>query len=711
MKKRAGLFSRAPTGSACALVVSGLLALLAIGWQERGASPDAIPSREPAGGAVHGSLVAELDAGHSVDLPGFTVELRNAASGRTVATGTTDRQGRFTLPQQQQGTYRLCWTQPGWVSGCRAELIAVGREPSHLDPIAVEPRSGRNAQGQELGVLWGRVSLADGSPGIFVDPFFGVSAVPQVSVAGKPVLINGDGEFMLVLPVDSARRIEARFGEETVTMTGFAEAGSSAKAAPIEIQSPNHRPQIASIVTLRDGKRVASVPPGAVIVVRARVEDPEGDALQYRWVLAGAGNLDRTDGPVIRWTLPDLPGIHPLYLLVDDGRGGYAQGSVRVQVKRARPHPALASIAGPAAITCQALPLCKGCPEWQGFPDSPFLTLRQYPFGGIGTATGAINYYQIVDPNNLRLTLGDWWTLNSFDPTGKGDVRASYLNHNDLGFGRDMHCRKKASGDVACYVTNYGCPDQNPANADLAAQALPENRGATVAMEYSDVEGHPGQRVVKFFVYDVGGDPKSGRLLSANLDFHGQKFVPQLCLNCHGGVEPPENLQYADVVAMRASFREFDLGTFLYPGGRDFSQITAEELEAFRALNQDQVLASQPATAIQNLVNGWYKAGTGVPDLTFAPLEWQDPQVVDLYRNVVALSCRTCHVALRDDISWRTYDQFRIRQGLIRNFVCRGPRLMPHAKVTYLNFWSSGSRPAFLADFAGPGWTRFVTCP
>ena len=77
--------------------------------------------------------------------------------------------------------------------------------------------------------------------------------------------------------------------------------------------------------------------------------------------------------------------------------------------------------------------------------------------------TASKDYYTSVDPGTATLdTLVKFKSKYGFgtDPnipnTSGGEIVASYANSGDLGFGRDMHCRKKANGDVACYVTNYG---------------------------------------------------------------------------------------------------------------------------------------------------------------------------------------------------------------------------------------------------------------
>ena len=142
-----------------------------------------------------------------------------------------------------------------------------------------------------------------------------------------------------------------------------------------------------------------------------------------------------------------------------------------------------ASNSPPQATPLYGIGIPAGVPQWAGFPSSPFLTRK-----GTGSSAGALGYYGTIDPLNLRTKLGAWWTHNGFDLNGAGEIRTAYLNNNDLGFGRDMHCQQQGLS-VAWYVTNYGLPNQNPNNANLALAANKKQAGATVSMEYKPIEG------------------------------------------------------------------------------------------------------------------------------------------------------------------------------------------------------------------------------
>ncbi len=328
------------------------------------------------------------------------------------------------------------------------------------------------------------------------------------------------------------------------------------------------------------------------------------------------------------------------------------------------------------------------------------------PYGQFAPANGeqiATDYYNTLDPGNAtNPTLSLWWTNHGFAADGSGGTRAAYLNFNDLGFGRDMNCKQTGS-DLACYVTNYGLPDQSPGNADDAENKVAAKRGATVAMEYKNSE--TSDRRVRFYVYG-GGDPTTaGKLKFADLDGLGPKSVPNLCIVCHGG-----SYDSGSNNVVQARFREFDLQSFKYSGGRswdftgpDNNSLTPSELTAFATLNQ-QVRDIQPSSsAIKELIDNWYTGGFGAGT---KPTQWNGPSTwstaTSVYKNVFAKSCRTCHVA-RDEGNINNFLLFRSSSNFAGTdyVVCGSPKVMPNAFITYKNFWNDPQRVIDYKNFTG----------
>lgn len=328
-------------------------------------------------------------------------------------------------------------------------------------------------------------------------------------------------------------------------------------------------------------------------------------------------------------------------------------------------------------------------------------------------------YYTRLDQTGsnpgARATLGAWWGANGFNPAngapigGTNSANAAYTNYNDLGFGRDMHCLERNGGLLACYVTNYGLPDQSGANADAAAAHTASLQGGTVTMEY---EPSLGVNAVRFYVYG-GGVAGSQRINYADLDGLGPKPVPYLCTVCHGGRYVP-----GDHDVENARFREFDLPSFLYPANRVFNQnfthnLQPAEIAEFGKLNQmvrnaQPLILGQP-TPVRSLIDNWYSGTSGfagAPALPAVPPNWDstNPALQATYRaayhDVYGRSCRTCHIA-RDEgypnapLVFDSYASFTT--GFVKSRVCGfgSPkrRVMPNAYVTYRNFWADPTLP------------------
>lgn len=329
------------------------------------------------------------------------------------------------------------------------------------------------------------------------------------------------------------------------------------------------------------------------------------------------------------------------------------------------------------------------------------------------------NYYNLIDPHGLRETLDEFIDVNDFN-LGP-EVHAVYANSGDLGFGRDMHCRRQEVSpgvyDVACYVSNYGdffTPDE----ADFEAAANQDTAVATVAMEYTRIEdpGDPTMfvspdRVVKFYVYGADGT----RVNSADLDGFGARPIPQLCMVCHGGsanydgapspTNPPV-FETVDDVDLGSVFLPFDLTAFTIVDGLTVEGMLglfdkAAQQDEFRQLNEEIVLSSDPGPAIEEVIANMYP-GPGDQIEDFVIPGWSsDPAHDAMYRNVVARACRACHVAQLDtDITFRTSTQATDLASSIRFRVCQ-QGVMPHARATYDRFWTSISphQPAQLISW------------
>ena len=333
---------------------------------------------------------------------------------------------------------------------------------------------------------------------------------------------------------------------------------------------------------------------------------------------------------------------------------------------------------------------------------------------GLESRASADNYYAMIDPAGQAGTLDGWLDQSCFRGRPASDsAHALYINNYDLGFGRDMFFCRDDGGNVYSYVVNYP-----------GLQNALEHRGefAVVAMEYS---GYPdaadADKIVKFYAF-VPDEVNGGftRMTSMNFDGRGEKYLPGVCLGCHGGSVELPRLLASTSPDVDGALLPFDLDSFLYTDATERrlidpdivrSEVSPELLRRysresqqaqFRKLNA-MVLATYPLAeprfdAVRALVNGWY--GSDDPAATalvgdfngrFVPAAWGGQ--ASLYADVFAQHCRACHT-LRADLSkqFAGYDDFiasftDAANGKLTRYVFeRGA--MPLARLTMDRFWS-----------------------
>ena len=315
------------------------------------------------------------------------------------------------------------------------------------------------------------------------------------------------------------------------------------------------------------------------------------------------------------------------------------------------------------------------------FPE-PILPWLSYP-QGTGSDTEAAEYYAAIGAPS---TFSAWKSAYGF--TGANDTRAFYYNAADLGFGRDLRCRRQNS-DVACYVTNHGYGPGGPPDQSVEAAIAGQNALPFVTLVYKDAL-NGGVNDVQYFIYDVSGN----RLNKAALDTDGDKYAPHLCLPCHGGYYDSVSNSVAD-----GNFLPLDLQSFNYSQRPGYT--LTDQQEVFRLLNA-MVYDTDPYLQIKQLIDGWYSGNVNQAGATFdgdyvPPLYAGDP---GLYANVVKPYCRMCHIAQGVTTLESPSDLDSARPAVFSGFY------MPHAEMTSHNFWNSPA-PAYLAS--NRGWALRVT--
>ena len=682
-------------------IVCGLLMLWQCGGRDERTAPTTAPAPtlQAPPSSVTGSVIFRMPGGDRIFVTDFPVKLQGGSGTPSVK---SDIVGRYRFEGVAPGKYKVCWEAPGWASGCSEEVEVSQGESAYPHPLELKAANANS-------VAFGSVRLADGTAPTLIDRATGTATVPSIEVldAGGKTLTTGrtnaDGHYAIGV-AGAVASVRAAIG---ATRTAPRALEAPGVAADRRLILENSRPRVTGVELRKGDARAASVSPSDTVTLHPTVADPDGDTLTYEWH-AVAGTITTAADGSATWKLPSHPMRARAYLTATDGNGGAVRHTVSLSVGGADARLEAAPAGAPAPCTPLSL---ANVPPPSGYPPTPpFLT-----FLNTGTDQSAA-YYKNVDPQDLRTTLGNWWKNAGFSATdGSGGIaQAAYLNWNDLGFGRDMHFNR-VGNNVYAWVTNYGCPDNNPTNADLAAKPDTSLAVATVCMEYAPVEGSTTP-IVKFFVY-AGGVPASGLTGAADLDEWGVKYVPNLCQVCHGGPSPYSG---GTNVNLGSSFIPFDLALLRYPK----SSVTppASDLPAYYTMNRTIADYTKPRQPIIDLVNGWYLPLNTPPtqNNNYVPGAWQASTSVPataagLYSNVVVPGCRTCHYSMSADISWHTYDSFLDDRTMIQSYVCDANPYMPHAAVTYINFWTNAggfptSPPQYLGAYSDTNWTTFGGC-
>jgi len=176
-------------------------------------------------------------------------------------------------------------------------------------------------------------------------------------------------------------------------------------------------------------------------------------------------------------------------------------------------------------------------------------------------------------------------------------------------------------------------------------------------------------------------------------------------------------------------FLPYDTGNFEFSSKPGLTE--ADQELAIYHLNQN-VLNSGPTQAERDLIAGWYAGGTTL-DKNFTPPTWLatgDPIAIDFYRNVLARSCRTCHVAMIEPYNFDNFVNVEPNSQTVvfpdtgfdmginacgGSVHIRRDHMMPNSLITFNRFWlSSGTaedQPALLQQFYGDDTAADGVCP
>lgn len=294
----------------------------------------------PPGGQIRGHLYAnmrriddniQIGEVDKIYLPDITVILRTPANVE-VERVRTDLSGRFSIPHQIGGTYKICWEADGFVTGCSGTPVVLTDHGVNVGELEVFIKNASNAM-----VLYGRARFADHSLPRWFEPFANVNAFATVALleggsAVAKTYVNNFGEYIIPdAPVQKNLVIEATIESEVAEHTILAGA-TSPGAHRFDIRFLNHRPLMETVEATQGGKYTRAADPGTQVDLHAEATDPDGDALSYFWILpTSSGQLSSQTGQNVVWTLPAVRALHRVEVIAYDGRGGYAKSTITVE--------------------------------------------------------------------------------------------------------------------------------------------------------------------------------------------------------------------------------------------------------------------------------------------------------------------------------------------------------------------------------------------
>ncbi|HVM48006.1 MAG TPA: carboxypeptidase regulatory-like domain-containing protein [Candidatus Acidoferrum sp.] len=277
-------------------------------------------------GQVHGSLYTLVFDGtttNQVPVPGVTVSLVNTNTGATALSTSTDGDGEFNSGLLAAGNYEVCWSAHGYLSGCSTQQVTVSNDVVYLDAEQLYPAGG--------GLVFGTVSFQDGTPAVFQNALFGLNLSAGVTLSRvdgyiiASTTVNGDGQYVLAgVPRNTNLVLAASLEQATVQMTIDTTVTGLAN-----LVLPTMPPQIESVTASLAGQTVSYAPPSATVQVHAAVVSPYSGSLNYTWQPdTGAAGLTLSNSDTVPLLLPPTNSPVIAYVLVSDGYGGYAVGTL-----------------------------------------------------------------------------------------------------------------------------------------------------------------------------------------------------------------------------------------------------------------------------------------------------------------------------------------------------------------------------------------------
>ena len=267
---------------------------------------------------IHGTIYTWI-GGEKRFLKDVTVHAVHVQTGAESDRVKTDCIGNFRIPPQKLGSYRICWSKPGYASACSSLPVTVSGPTAYTPTYALTPNAGV--------AVAGAVTLAGGAPAAYSATDFNISEQAEVSLLDAGTLQTVaqqdacKGAFTFAGVAAGNYLLQADYAGNRVTVPL---SGSQA-----ELVLNNAPPEIAAVWAGDGANGVVRAAPGSTLFIHIEADDPDGDPLTYRVITQTGTTFNTGDPNIIGWTLDDS-GAARASLLVDDGRGGFDRRSLSV---------------------------------------------------------------------------------------------------------------------------------------------------------------------------------------------------------------------------------------------------------------------------------------------------------------------------------------------------------------------------------------------
>ena len=220
-------------------------------------------------------------------------------------------------------------------------------------------------------------------------------------------------------------------------------------------------------------------------------------------------------------------------------------------------------------------------PPPTGFPSDNVPDPEHFlSYKGIDSRGSACQYYKAIgavkgcDAHGIfvgAINVEDWKRtvkIGSYAAPGTTEYVATFINQVDLNLTRNHHSISYGPNHTAAYVCNHlGPPSLDSTQAEINTAidnaVAGKNLVACVMMDSIATAGvNGGKPYTRFLIFGPSGE----LLPSINLDGRREKFVPGVCVACHGGDKYvgrfPEN--GGGGANIGSHFLPYDIGNFAF---------------------------------------------------------------------------------------------------------------------------------------------------